>query len=213
MSFLLNLQEIRYFHAKTSEVYDPRNPSTGEAFAFPDLDDLANHVESRIKVKEAELEELEDEISDLKNAIGEESAESMPKSSEKYKEMQAQMSDLHLRLMHADATLLHEVNVAETAAQLQLAVMWYCHWKFDFPPRFLAQLSGDSSVPEDGRAAFKQVNWIDVVSAAAPFAPSFEASKRSGCTGTRLPQAREELLAPPGGPGRGVGAVDRGPHR
>ena len=162
MSFLLNLQEIRYFHAKTSEVYDPRNPSTGEAFAFPDLDDLANHVESRIKVKEAELEELEDEISDLKNAIGEESAESMPKSSEKYKEMQAQMSDLHLRLMHADATLLHEVNVAETAAQLQLAVMWYCHWKFDFPPRFLAQLSGDSSVPEDGRAAFKQVNWIDV---------------------------------------------------
>ena len=45
-------------HARTSEVYDPRDPATGAAFTFPDVQDLEQHVTDHIQPKKQRLHEL-----------------------------------------------------------------------------------------------------------------------------------------------------------
>ena len=51
----------------------------------------------------------------------------------------------------------HEQNLGG-----QLACMWDNDWSFDFPPDYLANISDDATVGEDGVESFKQVDWIIV---------------------------------------------------
>ena len=40
----LRLLEVKYYHQKSRDVYDPRHPDTGEIFIFPDKDDMEVHL-------------------------------------------------------------------------------------------------------------------------------------------------------------------------
>ncbi len=155
----LSLLEIQYFHARTSEVYDPRDPKTGAAFTFPDVDDLEEHLNTKIKPEQKTIKRLQKLLRKEKEKIMEkdENIEQQEKDG-----FIVEMEKLQIDLMTADEILHAEEFVADTAAILQLAVMWWNKWSMDFPPNALAQLADDPTVEEDGKDAFRSINWIQI---------------------------------------------------
>lgn len=156
-SLYLSALEIHYFHEKSAEVYDPRNPNTGKPFVFPDLEDMANHLESSIKPKKATKLKLDAKMDMLKVKMAKEPERAQ--SSKEYVAYHDQMRDMHVECIALEQELQDEIQVAETASTLQLAVMWLNKWSDDFEPGYLATLSNDDGVRED---EFKDVDWIQV---------------------------------------------------
>ena len=156
----LSLLEVQHAHEMTTEVYDPRNPTTGEAFRFPDLEDIQVHYEQYIKTKETTAKELVDELQQLKEAMALESKSSM--SSLNDLESHEQMIDLQRKMMLHDVDLKMEIELSETAAALQLSVMWVNKWSMDFPDEYLDELAKQSDIPDDGLEAYCKVDWIQV---------------------------------------------------
>ena len=159
-SMELALLEIQYFHARTSEVYDPRDPATGAAFTFPDVQDLEQHVTDHIQPKKQRLHELCKELKKLKQTIMQQTVKTITDSL--MEDYMLEMERLQTELMIADSDLQQEIFVADSAAVLQLAVMWWNKWSMDFPPKALAHIANDPSIPEDGKEAFCKVDWIQV---------------------------------------------------
>ena len=162
-SMMLALLEIQYFHARTSEVYDPRDPKTGAAFTFPDVDDLEEHLKDKILPIKAEIHQLHKLLTAEKRKIMEKNEDTIEKDERNM--FMCEMERIQMKLMECDGLLHTESFVADTAAILQLAVMWWNKWSMDFPPNALASIADDASVAEDGKEAFCSIDWVQVARA------------------------------------------------
>ena len=127
-SLELQLREIEYFHEKASEVYDPRDPKTTEAFSFPDLLDLRNHMVTTVNDIEDEIEVLTEKLRELKLRMIANKHEKMSKRV--YGDFKKEMEELQLKLVAKYTAMRKERHVAEIAAILQLAVMWKNAWSW-----------------------------------------------------------------------------------
>lgn len=165
-SFRLSLYEITYFHAKTSEVYDPRDPNTGAAFTFPDTQDLEDHLKLCIMPIQDTLRREDEQLKDLRAQIADLDKDARRTDKESYNKRHDEAVALHMELMKSHEALDDEIELAETAAILQLAVMWHNRWSMDFPPGYLREIGnprkGEEEIDEDGEEAFKAINWIRV---------------------------------------------------
>lgn len=173
-AFKLSLYEIQYFHAKTSEVYDPRDPNTHEAFTFPNTDCLERHytrcimpIRDTLVREEQQLKRLRVHVSNLaRNARS--SGET--RDEKNYFDWHAELVKQHTKLMQTHKALDIEMDIAETAAILQLAVMWNNRWSMDFPPHYLREVanpkeSDDEKFSDDGQKAFCAIDWTEVAEA------------------------------------------------
>ena len=158
-SLQLALLEIMHAHERTTEVYDPRDPDTGAAFSFPDVDDLQDHYKGEIQTKQKEYIAMERRLDELKLKI---SLESKGLKGSRCDEMATEMTDLQIQMMRKDGQLRKEIVVAETASAIQLSVMWVNKWSMDFPDNYLRELSGIDDIADDGLEAYCAVNWIEV---------------------------------------------------
>lgn len=159
----LQLHEIMYFHERASQVYDPRDPKTEKAFKFPDLADLEQHMNGRVKECENVVETLASRLSILKNKMAGSRGKQISKP--EHEGWRNEMISLQLQLSQAVERVSQEEHVAAVAAMMQLAVMWANDWSFDFPDKYLSQLGDDPSIADDGLQAFCDVNWIAVARA------------------------------------------------
>ena len=171
----LRLHEIEYYHERSSEVYDPRDPNTGEVFVFPDKEDLLDHMISVIVPTQNSLKESVEKLNDLKIKIASDKFVSESKKKSK------QLSDMHdaikkliLEIAEKEAVLTHELNVAEMAAVLQMAVMWKNKWNADFDGSYLAEVANNPEVTEDDFAA---VEWVSVARAYIQWTINFKGGK------------------------------------
>ena len=162
-SLSLQLHEIMYFHERASQVYDPRDPKTEKAFKFPDLADLEQHMNGRVKECETVVETLESRLYILKNKMAGSRGKQI--SNTDHEAWRTEMISLQLQLTQAAERVAQEEHVAAVAAMMQLAVMWANDWSFDFPDNYLSQLGDDPSIADDGLQAFCDVNWIAVARA------------------------------------------------
>jgi hypothetical protein len=155
----LGLCEVQHSHELTTEVYDPRNPKTGEAFEFPDLEDIQKHHKEYIVPLEQEADAYAGELLQLKARLAGESKSSIrDKSAEGLRtEMQEQQ---HKMMLH-DIKLKLEIELSEMATALQLSVMWKNKWSMEFPQNYLTELAG-TPIKGTGVDAFSDVNWIFV---------------------------------------------------
>ena len=152
-SMELSLLEIQHAHEKTTEVYDPRNPQTGAAFSFPDVEDLENHYNEEIVTREAKLEALNEQLDKVKLKVAQ---EDKGLSGDRYDALQQEMTDIQMKLMVTDWDLNKEVEVAETASAIQLSVMWLNKWSMDFPDNYLSELSGSATLHVGGLSGFTE---------------------------------------------------------
>ena len=159
-SLELQLKQIEYFHERASEVYDPRDPKTEEAFDFPDISDLHAHNIGSVKDCQTAIDTLEEELVQVKLKMGANQGKKLKRK--QYNVLRNEMQTLQESLREATAKQKEEAKISQTAATLQLACMWDNDWSFDFPPDYLADISGDATVGEDGVEAFKHVDWIAV---------------------------------------------------
>ena len=155
-SMYLSALEIHYFHERSAEVYDPRNPKTGAAFVFPDLEDLDRHQKESVKPKQEQILKLEGKMDALKRRMA---RESFGEGSKEYIAYHGEMRKIQLELIERERHLQDELEVAEHSSIIQLAVMWVNKWDEEFEPGYLAAISGDASV---GPNSFKDVDWIQV---------------------------------------------------
>ena len=155
-SMYLSALEIHYFHERSAEVYDPRNPKTGAAFVFPDLEDLDRHQKESVKPKQEQILKLEGKMDALKRRMA---RESFGEGSKEYIAYHGEMRKIQLELIERERHLQDELEVAEHSSIIQLAVMWVNKWDEEFEPGYLAAISGDASV---GQNSFKDVDWIQV---------------------------------------------------
>ena len=161
---LLKLYGVQFYHSKTAEVYDPRDPATGEAFVYPDTDDLEKHMAEVIGSADHDLAAAEMELLQLKETMAGEAASTITKS--RYSELQGEMVRQQQKLMKMAAHYKLEVMTAKKAAILQLSVMWRNNWSYDFEPGYLDELAPDiPDIPDNGLEAFKQIDWIAVARA------------------------------------------------
>jgi len=130
-SFSLALLEITHYHAKTSEVYDPRDPTTHAAFSFPDTVDLEEHLKHFIKPIQGTMEREVEELNSIRIRIANMKRDVRDDDLPAYKKCHAEMVEMHTELMTTRASLDREVEIAETASMLQLAVMWHNRWSMD----------------------------------------------------------------------------------
>ena len=123
-SMQLQLYEILYFHESANEVYDPRDPRTGKAFAFPDVDDLKAHIKTTVRAQ-TKLHEEEKVLHTLKvkmAKLGYAITHKQTTGGETMDDLHLQMVDTQVKLMNLDKDLRFQIRVAETAAVLQLVV-------------------------------------------------------------------------------------------
>ena len=123
------------------------------------MDDLEVHLKEKIEPRIAEIKRLHRDLTQEKKKIMQKDENI---SNDEKDQFIAEMEKIQVALMEADAELHAENFVADTAAVLQLAVMWWNKWSMDFPPNALAQIANDPTVEEDGKEAFCSINWIDI---------------------------------------------------
>lgn len=154
LSLYLSVLEIHYFHERSAEVYDPRNPKTGKPFEFPDQEELERHVKTTIAEKRNVIVQHRAKMDSLKRRMAD--APIHHEKSTEYLAFHDEMRDLHLQLIQAELALRDEVVLNETACTLQLAAMWANKWESDFDPGYLSALS-NSTVKN---LEFKDVDWL-----------------------------------------------------
>ena len=159
LSLYLSVLEIHYFHERSAEVYDPRNPKTGKPFQFPDQKELERHVNTTITEKRNTIIQHRAKMDALKRRMAE--APIQHEKSTEYLAFHDEMRDLHLQLIQAELELRDEVVVNETACTLQLAAIWANKWEDDFDPGYLSALS-NSAVKN---LEFKDVDWLQTARA------------------------------------------------
>jgi hypothetical protein len=159
-NYMLQYYEIKYHHERACEVYDPRDPRTGQAFQFPAPEAFSKHVVESIEVRKAEVARLEKKLLELKG----QAAQHGPHIRDKIeKRLRGELQTMHLQLMNADRDLRLELQAADYAAVLQLSIMWKNKWSSKFPPHYLSDIAG---LERDDPAAakvkdFHGVDWIE----------------------------------------------------
>ena len=141
-------------------MYDPRDPKTEEAFDFPVISDLHAHNTGSVNDCQQAVDKLEQELVQVKLKMGANQGKKLTRKH--YNVLRHEMQTLQEGLRDATAKLKEEEKISQTAATMQLACMWDNDWSFDFPPDYLANISDDATVGEDGVESFKQVDWIIV---------------------------------------------------
>eukprot|EP01043_Picozoa_sp_COSAG02_P006437 COSAG02_NODE_183_length_30560_cov_8.912695_10_plen_497_part_00 len=124
-SLHLSLLEIQYFHEQSAEVYDPRDPTTGEAFAFPDHDDLRSHLDTSVAPSKQTISRLETKMRAMRMKMAQ--APPMPKTSSEYLAFHHEMRAIHVDLIAAELQMQDEIYVGQMATMLQLAVSFQEH--------------------------------------------------------------------------------------
>ena len=104
------------------------------------MDDLEVHLKEKIEPRIAEIKRLHRDLTQEKKKIMQKDENI---SNAEKDQFIAEMEKIQVALMEADAELHAENFVADTAAVLQLAVMWWNKWSMDFPPNALAQIAND----------------------------------------------------------------------
>jgi hypothetical protein len=116
----LSLLEVQYFHERSPEVYDPRDPTTGEAFVFPDKADLLEHLKQSVAPLRLKIAKLEANLKKMKRKMA--AAPPMRKTDPKYAAFHEKMRSIQVELITTEVKLEEEIFVGEMATMLQLAV-------------------------------------------------------------------------------------------
>ncbi len=119
-SLRLSLLEVIYFHEQSGEVYDPRDPTTGEAFAFPGSDDMRSHFDTCVAPARQKISQLEAKMKAMKIKMAQ--APLIRTTTSEFRAFHQEMRAIHVDLIAAELHMEDESYVAQIATMLQLAV-------------------------------------------------------------------------------------------
>ena len=97
----------------------------GEAFAFPDHDDLRSHLDTSVAPSKQKMSKLEAKMRAMKIKMAE--APPMLKTSSECLAFHQEMRAIHVDLIAAELQMQDEIYVGQMATMLQLAVCFQIH--------------------------------------------------------------------------------------